>query len=231
MLDWFVMSYQSWNSNNSEESINVLSSLESVTNELDLNILRKIILSVGAKIPEEHSVNYFKDTLNRRVEDLGQSPVLAKLINLLRAINLALGSRKAADIDLSNVVYAVDAVSKVSKYIITSLTRAKTTIATILDQVKSNPEQAPEIIQNKAVIFDNIKRIFHLTRLLQEYARIVGPTVDEGKNWKCKLFIKYQINFYIFSYQSRGNLKDFNCFSITIYSIFTICSSLWESSK
>lgn len=190
MLDWLVMSYQNWNSNNSEESINVLNSLESVTNDLDLNILRKIILSAGAKIPEEHSVNYFKDTLNRRVEDLGQSPVLAKLINLLRAINLALGSRKAADVDLSNVVYAVDTISRVSKYIITSLTRAKATIATILDQVKSNPKQTSEIIQDKSTIFDNIKRIFHLTRLLQEYARIVGPTVDEGKNSAYKLFTK-----------------------------------------
>lgn len=190
MLDWLVMSYLNWNFNNSEESINVLNSLENVTNDLDLNILRKIILSAGAKIPEEHSVNYFKDTLNRRVEDLGQSPVLAKLINLLRAINLALGSRKAADVDLSNVVYAVDTISRVSKYIITSLTRAKSTIATISDQVKSNPKQTPEIIQDKSTIFDNIKRIFHLTRLLQEYARIIGPTVDEGKNSAFKLFTK-----------------------------------------
>ncbi|KAL7313294.1 hypothetical protein PS15m_007055 [Mucor circinelloides] len=177
MLDWLVMSNQTYATTH---SVDVFNSLESVTNELDLSILRKIILSAGAKIPEEHAVKYFKNTLQRRVQDLGQSPELTKLINLLRAINLALSSRKAADVDLSSVVYAVDTVSQVSKYIITSLTRAKSTITTILDQVKSKLEETPDIIQEKTAIFDNIKRIFHLTRLLQEYARIVGPAVDEA---------------------------------------------------
>ncbi|KAK4518451.1 BHLH domain-containing protein [Mucor velutinosus] len=177
MLDWLVMSNQTYASSS---SLDLYSSLDSVTNELDLNILRKIILSAGAKVPEEHAVNYFKETLQRRVQDLGQSPELAKLINLLRAINLALSTRKAADVDLSNTIYAVDTVSQVSKYIIASLTRAKSTIATILDQVKSKPKETSSIVQEKTTIFDNMKRIFHLTRLLQEYARIVGPTVDEA---------------------------------------------------
>lgn len=178
MLDWLVMSHQAYAANNS--SVDVYNSLESVTNQLDLNILRKIIMSAGAKVPEEHAVNYFKETLQRRVQDLASSPQLAKLINLLKAINLALSTRKAADVDLSNVIYAVETVSQVSKYIITSLTRAKGTITTILDQVKSKPDETRCIIQERAAIFANMKRIFHLTRLLQEYARMVGPTVDQA---------------------------------------------------
>lgn len=177
MLDWLVASNQTYASSS---SIDVYASLDSVTNELDLNILRKIIPSAGAKVPEKHAVGYLKETLQRRVHDLGQSPDLTKLINLMRAINMTLSTRKAADVDLSHIVYAVDTVSQVSKYIITSLTRAKSTIATILDQVKGKPQETSSIIQEKTAIFDNMKRIFHLTRLLQEYARIVGPAVDEA---------------------------------------------------
>ncbi|KAI8636630.1 Urb2/Npa2 family-domain-containing protein [Parasitella parasitica] len=180
MLDWLVTSCRKWSSINSEDVVKTFNSLENITDELDLNILRKIISNAGAKQPAEQSVRYFKETLERRVQDLGESPVLAKLINILRAINLALSGRKTADVDLSNIVYAVDTVSRVSQYIITSLTRAKATIATISDQVKNNPEQTHHIIQEKATIFENFKRIFHLTRLLQEYARIVGPAVDQA---------------------------------------------------
>ncbi|CEP18278.1 hypothetical protein [Parasitella parasitica] len=180
MLDWLVISHQKWSYIDLKDTANTFSSLENVTNELDLNILRKIILNAGAKQPMEQSVKYLEETSKRRVQKLGQSPVLNKSINLLRAINLTLSGRKTSDFNLSSIVYAVDTVSIISKYIITSLTRAKTTIDTISEQVKSSPEQTFHIIQEERAIFDNIKRTFHLTRLLQEYARIVGPTIDQA---------------------------------------------------
>lgn len=71
--------------------------------------------------------------------------------------------------------------SKISHYVITSLEEAKASISSILEHVKqeSCTEKASIIAQHKSE-FESIKYVFHLTRLLQEYARIVGPQVDEG---------------------------------------------------
>ncbi|KAI9477719.1 MAG: Urb2/Npa2 family-domain-containing protein [Benjaminiella poitrasii] len=170
ILDWLI----SFNTVRSH-------SLEYITNELDLNILRRIILNASVKEPEEHSVKYFKDILDQRTKDLNKdisSISLSKLTNLLHAINLALTNRKTAktevDID-SNIAYAVNTISKISQFSISYVERIKSTITEMLRE----NNVANQIIQENQYTFDCMKKVFHLTRLLQEYARIVGPSIDD----------------------------------------------------
>jgi hypothetical protein len=175
MLDWLVTSYSQWTT--MKES-NDFKCLEQVSNHLDLNILRKVIMNAGAKAADEHSVKYLQDTLKHRVHDLDKSPSKAslnKLINLLCAINSILSGRKPSEADLSNIIYATDSMSLVSKYVIASLQNAKDSISDAISQTKAD---SSEMMSKN---FDHVKCIFHLSRLLQEYAHIVGPAVDKGK--------------------------------------------------
>ncbi|KAI7907434.1 Urb2/Npa2 family-domain-containing protein [Cokeromyces recurvatus] len=154
-------------------------SLEQTTNELDLNVLRKIILNASIKTPEEHSLKYFKDVLNQRTKVLNKDISLThlnKLINLVNAINLVLANRKSTiEINLNNIIHVTDTISKVSQFVISYLNDTKNTISIILE--KDNITN--QVLQEYKHTFECMKRVFHLTRLLQEYARIVGPNVDE----------------------------------------------------
>jgi hypothetical protein len=155
----------------------VFKPLEQVTNNFDLNILRKVIMNAGAKAADEYSIKYLQDTIKQRVHSLGKNPSKAslnKLINLLRAINSVLSGRKPSEVELANIIYATDDMRLVSQYVISSLQNSKDSINDALSQKKTD---SSSIIKN----FENIKCTFLLSRLLQEYAHIVGPTIDEGK--------------------------------------------------
>jgi hypothetical protein len=91
-----------------------------------------------------------------------------------------LNNRKSNDADFSNVVYATEYISKITKYIISALEEANTSISMILVQIKDFSNDKSTLIRQHKSKFENIKFIFHITRLLQDYARIVGPNVDEG---------------------------------------------------
>ncbi|KAI8087792.1 Urb2/Npa2 family-domain-containing protein [Gilbertella persicaria] len=178
-LDWFVSSQQQWKSQERE----ALDSLERVTNKLDQHILRKMIMNAGSKTPDEHSLTYLQDTLRQRVVGLeknDQKVTLTKLINLLSAINSVLANSKSSEVDLSNAVYAVNALSQISSYITCSLNKAKKIVSSILEQVTKANQSEAQIIADHEGTFEQIKLVFNLTRLVQEYARIVGPTVDEA---------------------------------------------------
>lgn len=83
--------------------------------------------------------------------------------------------------DITNIIYATESISEVSKYITSSLQDAKSSISNILDEVKEESSEKAKLIAEHKSKFESIKHIFHITRLLQDYARIVGPSVDEGK--------------------------------------------------
>lgn len=96
VLNWLVSSGQNWPLEGSKELENVKNSLDHITNELDLSILRRVIMSAGAKTPDAHSVSYLQDTLNQRVEGLtkaASNTTLGKIINFLKAINNVLTNR------------------------------------------------------------------------------------------------------------------------------------------
>jgi hypothetical protein len=88
--------------------------------------------------------------------------------------------RKFNSIDLTNVAYASDAMSKISEYIISSLEEAKVSISSMLIQVKESSDEKAKYVAQYKPKFESIRHVFYLTRLLQDYARIVGPDVDEG---------------------------------------------------
>ncbi|GAA5808334.1 hypothetical protein MFLAVUS_001724 [Mucor flavus] len=180
VLDWIISSAQNWPTEASTNIEAVQNSLEHITNKLDLNILRRVIMGAGAKSPDAHSISYMQNALQQRVEGLDKNAsknTLTKVINLLNAINSVLVNRKQADVDLTNIVYATEYISKISKYINSSLQDAKSEISSILEEVKVD-EQSSFVDKHKSK-FETIKHIFHITRLLQDYARIVGPSVDE----------------------------------------------------
>lgn len=89
-------------------------------------------------------------------------------------------------------------------------------------------EKSAFIVEHKSK-FETIKHVFHITRLLQDYARIVGPNVDDGKLsistlpkgerkvFNCSLL-------YFFSYFCSKSFPNIDRFGFTIYSIFTICT-------
>lgn len=81
------------------------------------------------------------------------------------------------------MIYATDTISEVSKFITLSLQDAKSSISTILSEFKDEPSKKADVIAEHKSKFDSIKHIFHITRLLQDYARIVGPDVDEGNTF------------------------------------------------
>lgn len=96
MLNWLVSSSQAWPVEGSKELETIGNSLEQITNELDLSILRRVILSAGAKTPDAHSVSYLQSTLAQRIQGLTKNVsnnTLGKIINLLKAINNVLSSR------------------------------------------------------------------------------------------------------------------------------------------
>lgn len=77
-------------------------------------------------------------------------------------------------------IYAKSNVSKISKFVISALEEAKSTISTLSDQVGSSNDAPAELITSSEPTFKRIGRILHLTRLLQNYALTVGSNVDEG---------------------------------------------------
>lgn len=95
-MDWLVSSNQIWSAGDDTELENALVSLDHVTNELDLNICRRVIMNASAKTPDAHSVTYLEQTLKQRTESLDNNASkasLRKLINLIKAINLVLSNR------------------------------------------------------------------------------------------------------------------------------------------
>ncbi|KAI9329591.1 Urb2/Npa2 family-domain-containing protein [Pilaira anomala] len=182
VLNWIVSSGQRWPLEGDKEVETVKNSLEHITNKLDLNILRRVIMGAGAKTPDAQSVTYLKNTLKQRVESLDENAsknTLEKIIDLLNATNSVLSNRKQSEADLTNIVYAVEHISKISKFIDSSLQNAKSSISNILEEVKSVSGEKPAFIAEHKSKFETIKHIFHITRLLQDYARIVGPNVDD----------------------------------------------------
>lgn len=82
---------------------------------------------------------------------------------------------------MTNIIYATEYMAKISQHVVYCLEEAKSFVSKLLVSIKENVKKLPEIIVQNKLKFENIKLIFHLTRLSQEYARIVGPDVDEGK--------------------------------------------------
>ncbi|KAI7891608.1 Urb2/Npa2 family-domain-containing protein [Mucor mucedo] len=182
VLNWLVSSNQIWPVEGSKELENVRNSLEQITNELDFSILRKIIMSASTKVPDVQSISYLQTAMTQRVKELAKDVpkiALGKIINLIKAINNVLINRKSNEVDLTDVIYATDTISEVSKFITLSLQDAKSSISTILSEFKDEPSKKADVIAEHKSKFDSIKHIFHITRLLQDYARIVGPDVDE----------------------------------------------------
>ncbi|CAO3606615.1 unnamed protein product [Mucor hiemalis] len=183
ILSWLVSSNDLWPSEGKEDCKVLKSSLESVTNELDVNVLRRVIVSAGVKNPDLQSTTYYQQTLRERVEALGQNAsksALWKVINLLNAINTVLGSRKSMDSDSDNIVNAVEYISKISQHVILCLQDAKTFVSELLLTIKNDKEGVSATLLENNTKFQNIKIVFHLTRLLQEYAHIVGSEVDDA---------------------------------------------------
>lgn len=92
IMSWLISSNDLWPS----EGKLLKNSLETVTNELDVNVLRRIVVSAGVKNPDVPSTTYFEQTLKQRVEALDQyasESTLWKIINLLNAINAVLSNR------------------------------------------------------------------------------------------------------------------------------------------
>lgn len=96
VLDWIISSAQNWPTEASANIEAVQNSLEHITNKLDLNILRRVIMGAGAKSPDAHSISYMQNALQQRVEGLDKDAsknTLTKVINLLNAINSVLVNR------------------------------------------------------------------------------------------------------------------------------------------
>lgn len=96
VLNWIVSSGQKWPMEGDKDVETLKNSLEHITNKLDLNILRRVIMGAGAKTPDAQSVTYLKNTLKQRVEGLDENAsknTLEKIINLLNAINSVLSNR------------------------------------------------------------------------------------------------------------------------------------------
>ncbi|KAI8370172.1 Urb2/Npa2 family-domain-containing protein [Choanephora cucurbitarum] len=178
VLDWFVSSSQGWDL----EDVVLLDSLEHTTSEIDQQVLRKMIMNASSKTPDQHAYRYLQDTLEQRIADLERNDdqvTLVKLIHLLCAINSVLAHRKVSEADLSNIAYAADTMSHISQYIVASLQTGKTTVTTLSKKMSDNSDSRQQIFIDYQDAFVTIKHIFHLTRLVQEYAQIVGPAVDE----------------------------------------------------
>lgn len=96
ILSWLVSSSDLWPSEEKEDWKLLKNSLETITNELDVNVLRRIVMSAGVKNPDVQSMTYFDQTLKQRVEALDQhasKSTLWRVINLLNAINTVLSNR------------------------------------------------------------------------------------------------------------------------------------------
>lgn len=178
MLNWMVTSYQTSTALGEYKEIdNIFKPLQQVTNDFDLSILRKTIMNAGAKAADEYAIQYLQDTLKQRVHGLCKSSSKAslnKLVNLLRATNSVLSNRKSSTVELSNIIYATNEMRLVSQYVISSLQNAKDTIIDAFSLKKTDSRCTTKN-------FGDIKCTFLLSRLLQEYAHIVGPSIDKGK--------------------------------------------------
>ncbi|KAI8331286.1 Urb2/Npa2 family-domain-containing protein [Blakeslea trispora] len=178
VLDWLVSSSQGWDLDDS----GLLGSLERTTCEIDQQVLRKMIMNASSKTPDQHASTYLHNTLQQRTAGLEKDDsqiTLVKLIDLLCAINSVLAHRKVNEVDLSDIVYATDTMSQTSQYIIASLQAGKTIVDTVSKKISDNEDSRQKIFVDYQATFVTIKHIFHLTRLVQEYAHIVGPAVDE----------------------------------------------------
>lgn len=96
ILNWLISTGDIWPSEGSKDLNQIANSLQYVTNEFDLNILRKVMSSASGKNPDVHSTEYLQETLKQRVAPLGKTASynsLEKAITLLKATNITLANR------------------------------------------------------------------------------------------------------------------------------------------
>ncbi|KAI8967507.1 Urb2/Npa2 family-domain-containing protein [Mycotypha africana] len=177
LINWLIHSNYSWPTDSVDQQL--IASIKEISNNLDVQILRRVFPNATANEPDENSYRYLTDTLSQRITlqtGLAEASSVQSLINLLSAVNSTLKHRKPSD--LSNIMFVTEIISKVSSFIIDSLQSSKATIELFLKQQKDDPT---EILNNSQPIslLSNIDLILRLTCLLEEYTLIVGPSVDD----------------------------------------------------
>jgi hypothetical protein len=72
-------------------------------------------------------------------------------------------------------------VAVVSEHLDTMLQNTKTTISKLTKQIGNKKEDTDDILSGHIYEFNNIKQVLQLTRLIQTYAKMIGPDIDQGK--------------------------------------------------
>ncbi|KAG0170859.1 hypothetical protein DFQ28_001467 [Apophysomyces sp. BC1034] len=199
VLHWFVQSVDQW----SVADDKTLDSLKEVTKELDRSTLAVVLASAGGKGSSSQAMTYWQETLTRRVESLKEAVGFGWTINAVVALNDYLRGKRLPATDMDDAIYAKDAMRDIAAHVIDMLQRLKGTLITAVKE--EQPGMAP---------VEDLRNMFIMTRLLEDYARILESQADEGG-------LGYRPGSYSPAYSAVINTKELSSHVVALASPFT----------